>query len=138
MANPARGEVSFKALGESYTFLFGFNAICAAEDDFDQPFVEIVGEILPGAAGDLASNPDAAKEAAKRMRFGNIRRMIRFGLVQHHPGITDLEVGEIIDEIGLPKATEILGRGLALALGGDDEDGGESGDGNPRRPRPRK
>lgn len=136
MANPARGEVSFEALRKSWTFVFGMNAICAAEEEFDLPFVEVIGEILPGAAG-LIDDPDAAKEAAKRMRFGNIRKMLRFGLIEFHDGeADDLTVGSICDELTLPKVTEILGQGLAAALGGGDADA-ESEGANPRPPRRR-
>lgn len=132
MGSLARGEVSFEALEKTWTFLFGMNAICAAEEEFDKPFVEVIGEILPGAAG-LVGDPEAAKDAAKRMRFGNIRKMLRFGLIEYHDDIDDLTVGSICDALTLPKVTEILGQGLAAALGGGED--AESGATNPRRPR---
>lgn len=131
MPIPARGEVSFQALGERWTFFFGFNAICAAEDEFDLPFISIIGEILPGATGENVTDPGAVAQIARQMRFGNVRRMLRFGLVEHHDDMTDKVAGSIIDDLGLPAVTELLGKGLAQALADDSEETAA----NPPKPR---
>jgi hypothetical protein len=98
VANPVKGEVPFEASGQTYTLLYDFNAICAVEEVFDLPITEI------------------GKKMADGMRAGDLRKLIAAGLQQHHPGVSDLQAGEIIGAIGAQVAAEKLAEAMQAAF----------------------
>lgn len=98
MANAIKGEVSFLAGNKRYTLVFDFNAICNVEDTFDAPISE-VGEKLTGG-----------------MRAKDLRALITAGLQAHHPGIEELDVGDLIGKIGPQVAAEKLGEAMQAAF----------------------
>lgn len=89
MANTVRGEVTFDANGKLYTFKLGTNAQVMLEDRVGmsvQKYMQSKGENL-GAA--------------------DIRLIFYCALFQKHE-LTELEVGDLIDEIGAGRAAEIF------------------------------
>ena len=98
MANRTKGEVVFTAgeddEAEDYTLVLDFNALCDLEEDF------------PGIMqGQL--NLDT---------FRNIRTMIRHALAAHHAGLSDREVGAIIQDVGMAKAAEAVGEAMRASF----------------------
>lgn len=69
-----------------YTLRMDFNALCDAEEDF----------------------PGIMQGDVKLDSFRNIRTMLRHALGAHHPNLTDREVGEITQSVGLGKAAEAV------------------------------
>ena len=95
MANAIKGEVSFPAGEETYTFVFDFNAICELETEIE--------------GGDFAS-ADLQKPSV-------IRKVFCIGLQAHHPDIDEKAAGAIIHEIGPATAAEVIARSFELAYG---------------------
>ncbi|MFN3836824.1 MAG: hypothetical protein ACK4MI_03835 [Brevundimonas sp.] len=86
----AKGDVR---LG-NYTLRMDFNALCDAEEDFPA--------IMQGQL-----NLDT---------FRNIRTMIRHALSAHHAGLSDREVGAIIQDVGMAKAAEAVGEAMRASF----------------------
>lgn len=95
MPNAIKGEVSFPAGEETYTFVFDFNAICELETE------------LEGA--DFAS-ADLQKPSV-------IRKVFCIGLQAYHPGMDEMAAGRIIHEIGPQKAAEVIAASFERAYG---------------------
>lgn len=86
----AKGDVRL----DDYTLRMDFNALCDAEEDF------------PGIMqGQLSLDT-----------FRNIRTMIRHALVAHHAGLSDREVGAIIQDVGMAKAAEAVGEAMRASF----------------------
>lgn len=94
-----RGEQTFEADGRSWTLRFGNNAICSAEEHFQQPF----GEIVTGLGGD-------------GFRFRTFRTLFRLGLRQHHKDVTEDQASELIDAIGMSEALRITVASIKAAM----------------------
>lgn len=132
-------ETRFEALGQEWTARFDFNAICRIEETFDKPFVEAILALMP-AGLDAIDLDDPAKiaAAAARIRLGDVRLLLREGLLGTHPGVTLEQTGDLIQALGVQKAIGIVAAGMMSALGNDsgDEGGDAKGGANPR-PRPK-
>lgn len=94
MANPVRGEVAFEVEGERYVLVFDFNCICSVEDIFDMSISEV------------------GKKMSRGMRATDLRTLVTAGLKQHHPTLTETEVGGLIGKLG----ADVAGEKLALAM----------------------
>lgn len=95
MANPAQGEVAFKAADADYTLKFSTNAICELEDHLNKGLNEIVAGIE---------------------RLSSVRALLWAGLRAKHPDVTIKGAGEIIDKIGMAAAIEHVSVALKTAF----------------------
>ncbi len=112
----AEGIETFEAGGEKYTAVFGFRAMKAVEEAFDLPFMQALAKAMPQvSAADLADR-DKVLAAASRIKFSDVSKLFEASLLKHHPELTEAEIDELVDEVGLGKVTAIIGRTVAAAL----------------------
>lgn len=112
MANPHKGEVTFEAGGKTQTLVLNTNAICNLEDDLQIGITEIAQLLQAG-------------------RMSIVRATFRAGLVNGSadgPGLTLLEAGEVVDDVGFLRAVELIQQALERAFPNQE----------PEAPRPRK
>lgn len=137
MANPAKGEIRFDALGKSWLMMFGFNAICALEAQFDQPFAVIWERVFPNVHGVDLNDPEAAAaaiaEASRTLRMTDVRSLFLAALQEHQPEATDQEAGAIIGELGVQEAMILLREAITVGM----KQGGDASPENPRKGRKR-
>lgn len=133
MGNPLKGEQTFEALGESWTLSTGFNTMCTVEDIFDQPFLRVARRIFPQLSAEDMADKAKIAEAAMSIRMGDLRAIMRASLAEKHPGITQAEVGKLIDDVGVKAATGLV---AACVMGCMIEDGeaGDDASGDPPKP----
>ena len=108
-----RGTVTFEAAGKSYQLRFGMNQMAQAEDVFGMPFGEIIDRIQV--------------DDGKKVRFGDLRGLFAVAL-----GVKPEAAGDLMDEIGTARATELLGECIRAAF--PDEEGGDAGNGKAQKP----
>lgn len=96
---------TFEALGRTWTFKFGFAAICRLEREHDKPFGQIMAEMLPGLTPELLKDPMQLASAAASMRFDHLGSIIAAGLGEQ---ATSGQVAEIIDELGFEEALAVI------------------------------
>ncbi len=117
MAN-RKGQVTFKAQGKTWALKFTTNAMCAYED--------ASGEYFTAVAKHFAAMQDG------QFPIGVIRRLFWAGLLDCAPDL-DLEgAGDLLDHVGLTRASEIVGEAFQAAFPADDGDR-EAGNGKPAR-----
>lgn len=105
MANAHKGEIAFEAGGKSYTLRFSTNAICELENALDRSIISISQDLV-----NAEKNPES-------LRFSTLRAILWAGLREHHPGMTLVEAGDVMTEIGgLSKAVELIAEGFTLAF----------------------
>lgn len=92
MANPHRGEVEFKAGEVAYTLRLSINALAEIEDLLGIGVSEIANSL---------NDPE-------KVRVGTLRAIVCGGLRERHPGMDLMSAGELIAEIGIPKAMDII------------------------------
>lgn len=92
MANPQRGEKSFEAFGKTWTLRLDINALCALED------------ALGYGTDDLKNK--MTDPSAQKIRI--MRTLMWAALTSRHSDITQEKAGEIIGEIGIPQAMDML------------------------------
>ena len=92
MANKSRGEVEFTAGEETYVFRFGTNEQAEFEAETGEP------------------NIFAAM--AKGLGINRMRTLLRVALQRKRPQFTDQQAGDLIDEIGLKRVSELVGEVL--------------------------
>lgn len=95
MANPHKSEVAFKVGETEYTLKFSTNAICELEDRLDKGLNTIV---------------------ANMERLTTVRALLWAGLRAKHPEVNIAQAGEMIDRLGMPEVTEVIGRALTAAF----------------------
>lgn len=110
------GLETFEAAGEKFTAVFGFKAMKAVETHFDKPFFMALMSVMPGLSADDANDPAAIARAAANVRIGDVGKLFEFALVKHHPELTEEAIDELIDEIGLNKAGDVVGKCVAAAM----------------------
>lgn len=98
MANAQKGEVSFEALQQSWTIKLGTNAMCEIEDRTGQS-INKIGEKLNGDGFTMKL----------------MRTVFVCGMLDHHDVITEKMVGDILDDIGFEKASDIMQRAFVIA-----------------------
>jgi hypothetical protein len=102
MANPRRGEVGFEAGGRRHVLRMGMNAICTLEAELGLSIVEIAEKL----------------RTSRQMLL--LRTVFRAALAE---GASDDEAGELIDEVTINRAVELLGEAFQLSFPpGDDAD----------------
>jgi len=94
MANPHRGEVTFKVADAEYTLAFSTNAICEVETLLDKGLNQIVQSMD---------------------RLTTIRALFWAGLREHHP-MTLEEAGVIMHEAGAGAASKAVNQAMSLAF----------------------
>lgn len=100
MANRFKGEVPFEANEKTYTMRFSANALCELEG---------VTGIGVNAVANQIANPET-------LRLTMVRAVFWAGLRDHHPEITLHQAGEIITDISLTKAMELVSKSFELAF----------------------
>jgi len=55
--------------------------------------------------------------------INELTEIFRIGLLHQMPDVTIEQTDEIIDEIGLPKASEAIAKAFELAFGGQEQEG---------------
>ena len=108
MANAVKGEVGFKAGGAERTLCLNVNALCEIEDRLGRPAMEVFAEMQTS------------------VRIKALRAIFACGV-----GVSEAEAGDMIDEIGLAAAAELLGEGVKRAF-----PQGEGVEENPRKAAP--
>lgn len=100
----AQGEVRFEAGGATHLLVFGINALCALEDEFDCS-IEEIGTKLSGTA-------------ERKVRLSDLRQIFRAGLIEHWPEgePTVKEAGAIFTELGMARGTELLEEAFIAAF----------------------
>lgn len=91
MTNPVKGEVTFDAHGKTYTFKLGTNAQVMLESKTGVPMAKWFGE-----------------KEKESFSITDFRMLFHAGLYRQHPGITEDDVGDLIDEIGPAKVGEVF------------------------------
>lgn len=104
MANPHKGEVSFDALGKSYTMRLGTNARALVEDRMGVSW------------SSLMCRP------AEEWRERDAIVIMWAGLHQHHQ-MTEQEVGDLIDAVGAEEVGRLLLKAFGVANPKEDASG---------------
>lgn len=94
MANPHRGEVSFKAGEKDYTLCFTINAVCELEDRLGKSVGEIVSDMG---------------------RISVVRAVLWAGLLHHHK-VSIEQAGEIMHEAGAAATAQAINAAMAMAF----------------------
>lgn len=95
-----RGEVRFKAGEVEHSLRYTTNRLCALEGETGRSVM---------AFAEALSKPGAVS-------LSDVRLLLRAGL-----DCSDVQAGDIIDEIGLQGAVEVIGKGFAAAFDIDDK-----------------
>jgi hypothetical protein len=123
MANDPEGLVTFEAGGERYTAVFGFKAMKAVEAHYDLPFFQALQQAMPDLSAEEAQDPAKVAAAGASVRMTAVGKLFEAALMKHHPGLTEDQVDNLIDEIGIEAAGDILGRSVSSALVKREGDG---------------
>lgn len=116
MANPLRGEATFKAGDAEKTLVFDINVFCELEADTGMGINALVAEIQ--------GEPS----------FTLLRSVFCAGLQTKHPGTTKMEAGAIMSDAGVEGMTGAL-RGALQAAMPEAKEGGQN---PPQKPRLRR
>lgn len=134
-ADDPEGLVTFEADGVKYTALFGNRARKAAETHYDLPFFRILQKVMPNL--DPADVGDPAKVAAASMdvRFSDISNLFEFALLKFHRDLTEDDIDDLIDTLGIERTSAIVGQAVAAGMAREGDAGFPE---NPRRKPSRK
>ena len=133
MSFDPEGVVSFAVGRKTYRLFFGMRAMKEIERHYDKPFMRAIQSAMPQlAVEDLADKAKIA-EASADIRLGDVAKLFEFGLIKHQPDTTEAEADELIDRIGIAKASKLLGEALAASIGSGEGDG-EATENPPRKP----
>lgn len=133
MAPDPEGVVTFEAAGKKFSAVFGFKAMKAVECHFGQdgepkPFFQAISGIMPQLAAEDMGDKAKIAAASANIRFSDIGTLLQFALLKHHPDLTEEDVEDLIDDIGLGKMSAVIGEALTAAL---TKEGDGSSDANP-------
>ena len=90
MTNPVKGEVTFESGGKSYTFKLGVNAQVMLEQRVKMPLSKFFKQ-----------------DKLADLGIADLRMIFWAGLYRQHQ-LTEEDVGDIIDDIGPEKVSEIF------------------------------
>jgi hypothetical protein len=113
-------EKRFTALGVEWTARFSFNATCAVEDDTGESFYAVAAPFLTAIDKDDADKPEKVLAMLGTRKNSVIRLLLFHALADAHE-ITLEQAGDIIQDMGLKGATEIVLWAIGKALGAGDE-----------------
>lgn len=111
-------EKRFEALGQEWSARLSFNATCAIEDETGESFYAVAAPFLEELDKDDAAVPAKALAALARRSNRRIRLILFHALADQHD-LTIEDVGAIIEDIGLQKATEVVLFAIAQGMGVD-------------------
>lgn len=97
--NPVKGEVGFEVESGAYTFVLDFNALCEIEK----------------ALGGLTFDGPTS-----------IRTVFHIALKRKHRTMTLDQAGDVIGELGMVKAGEVIAEAMKAAGFSDDGEGGDT------------
>lgn len=97
MANKHKGEVTFKAGDKTFTLRFTINELCDVQDLFACRMEEMEARI----------NAATIRE---------MRSIVRIGLSEKHPELTDKDVGSIMTEANFATVLQKVGEAFVLAF----------------------
>ncbi len=123
------GIVSFKAGDETYRLFFGMRAMKEIERHYDKPFMLAIQSVMPQLSAEDMADKAKLLEASANVRLSDVAKLFEFGLGKYHSELTEDEVDGLIDDIGVARASELLGEALAASLGAGEAD--EDGPKNP-------
>jgi hypothetical protein len=133
-----KGEVRFEAAGKVFTAVFGFTAMAAMEAHFDEPFGTAIRRVFPAATPEISADPEKLAALGASIRVTDLGTMFGFSLMKHHGGLTEKAIDDLIDDLGLARATQIVAESLHAAIG-DASDDVKGGDGTAtENPPPRR
>jgi hypothetical protein len=113
VANSYRGEVELRAGENTYTIRIGMNEIAAMENALGVRGMQELGARL------------------KLVSILDYRVITRIALSKKHPKLTDTQVGDIIDELGLKPVSDALGECFTIATQGPGEASSPPAEGAP-------
>lgn len=121
MSADPEGVVTFEAAGKKFSAVFGFKAMKAVEchfgdDDSPKPFFQAIAGIMPQLAPEDMNDKAKIAAASANIRFSDIGTLLQFALLKHHPDLTESDVEDIVDEIGLGEMSKVIGEALTAAL----------------------
>lgn len=102
-----KGHVAFKADGKDYAIRFGMNEMAAAEESFGLPFGEVIEKL--------------SVEDGRSAKFSDMRLLFAAGV-----GVEPKIAGDIMDAVGIARASELLGEAIRAAF---PQAEGEAGNG---------
>lgn len=112
VANPVLGDVDFEVDDKVYTLRCGTLALAVLESETGMPAAQYF------------------KKPIDQWGVKDLRDVFIAMMARHHPKMTENDVCDIIDSIGLEKAGELITRAL-LTSNTTKSGGGSGGDGNP-------
>jgi hypothetical protein len=110
MANPIKGEVAFTSGRQNFTAVLGTYGLSALERRMGRPVHKL-----------FAASDDVGVDT--------ILACFHASLLRHH-GLSELEVADMVDEMGFDEVTAIVGEVMALAFSKEEA----KAPGNPQRP----
>ena len=123
MADHPDGLVTFEAAGEKFTAVFGFKAMKAVEAHYDKPFFHAIQQAMPQISPEDLGDKAKIAEASANIRLTEIGALFGFALLKHHGNLTESDIEDLIDEIGLEETSMIIGNALSAALVKEGDDG---------------
>ncbi len=90
--NPHKGDVSLQVGDKTYTLRYSHLALVRLENVLNKSLMQIMGDL---------GKPEV-------MRLGTIVALLWAGLQKHHPGMTEEQAAEILDEIDGGVATAMV------------------------------
>lgn len=119
-------EKTFAALGRDWTARFDFNSICAIEERYDRPFLELVAPLLAGVSVDDRNDPAKVAAAASKIKFADLRAVLHQALLANQPETTVEDTGRVIADIGLEDTMAIVGWAVVKAMPSKQADEGNA------------
>ena len=123
MAEHPDGLVTFEAAGKKYTAVFGFKAMKQVETRFDKPFFKAIQSAMPQVSPEDLGDKAKIAEASANIKMSDVGALFACALAKHHPNLVEDDVDDLIDEIGLERASEVLGNALGAALVKEGDNG---------------
>lgn len=99
MEKSPRGEATLVIGKDSYTLHFDWNAIADCEELLAKPFYDLFEHIAAGRFGVL-----------------ELRAFLWAGLRKHHPAVTLLQAGELLDEADFGDVSDVVIRAVSSAF----------------------
>jgi hypothetical protein len=100
-SNPRKGEVEFTLGEKSYTLLFSINALCVLEERMGGgSFVELANAMR---------DPD-------KVGLSTLRTLFWSGLYERHEELTEKEAGQLMHDLGLVEASNLVMKAFTLSF----------------------
>lgn len=130
MSSDPEGLVLFEAAGKKFTAVFGHKAMKTIESQYDMPFFKVVMSALPQLKPEDLSDPSKVAEASANVRLTDVSNLFTAALLKHHRDLSEDEIDDMIDDIGIQEVARIVGSALSASL---STEGDNSSKENPPR-----